>query len=361
NAKAAAYLSGGVDRIKAVVCWGQNPAVTEPNQSKVRDGLKNLDLLVVVDMFENETAACERKSGAPTYLIPACSHVEEAGSVTNSGRWLQWRERACAPKGNSKADLELLLRFAYALDQASAFSHIVTAWAGLGTPIVPAVSGKAYAELYGKYDWTPGDVTAFEAKSVSTEMWPARGADGVAVTAPVAKTVKGSEVIAEAIYKEICRPLNQLADGTGSSVTGGTVWIYSGSPADASTTAASTRGVGGYNGASAEYNLDAIPAGFGSAWQVKNRAKSRDLTPGGAKTYSRWGWAWLYNRRVFYNNGEVPNDQSDTFVSPGLVACLFTMNSSTTALADWSLVYRKYKTMADAPESTLTKTGVNRS
>ncbi len=32
---------------KALVCWGQNPAVTEPNQSAIRAGLKNLDLLVV--------------------------------------------------------------------------------------------------------------------------------------------------------------------------------------------------------------------------------------------------------------------------------------------------------------------------
>ncbi len=166
-----ALADGDANRIISSLVWGQNPAVTEPNQSKVRAGLKNLDLLVVVDMYETETAAVDRKAAGVTYLIPACSHAEEAGSVTNSGRWLQWRERCTSPKGNSKADLELLLRFAYALDKAGAFSHITdVAYNGrrhvcrsdrvpsigvgqLGTPI----NGPAYKGLYGdKYGWTPG-------------------------------------------------------------------------------------------------------------------------------------------------------------------------------------------------------------
>ena len=49
---------------KALISWGQNPAVTEPHQGAIRDGLYNLDLLVVTDMFETETAACDRKPPA---------------------------------------------------------------------------------------------------------------------------------------------------------------------------------------------------------------------------------------------------------------------------------------------------------
>ena len=109
---------------KALISWGQNPAVTEPNQGAIRDGLYNLDLLVVADMFETETAACDRKATGVTYLLPAAAHVEIAGSATNSGRTLQWRYQARKPAGNSKADLEILMRLAYALDQAGAFSHI---------------------------------------------------------------------------------------------------------------------------------------------------------------------------------------------------------------------------------------------
>lgn len=337
------------NRIISAVCWGQNPAVTEPNQSKVRAGLRNLDLLVVVDMFETETAACDRKATGITYLIPACAHVEEAGSVTNSGRWLQWRERATSPKGNSKADLELLLRFAYALDNALAFAHIRGVWGGLAAPIVPSVPLRVYAELYGKYGWTPDGVPgSFEALSTTSEKWP------VGATAVTTATVRGSEVVAENLYKEICRPLNYLADGTFSPVTGGTMWIYSGSG-----TAGGPDVTGGaaWNG-SPSYNANLLPAVTAAVgtnnWTVHNRAKSRNnIVKGndvnGANNYPRWGWAWLLNRRVFYNNSEVSGDQADNFVSPGLVSCLFTMNVSANALADWSLVYRKYKLFADAP------------
>jgi len=361
------------NRIISAVCWGQNPAVTEPNQSKVRAGLKNLDLLVVVDMFETETAACDRKSLGVTYLIPACSHVEEAGSATNSGRWLQWRERACAPKGNSKADLELLLRFAYALDKASVFSHITNVayngasdavptsgvWSTLTSPGVGnngVISGPAYKALYGdKYGWTPGTATKFEAVPGTTERWAPGTAPPITNYAAV-----GSEVVAEAIYKEMCRPTNK------TTTSGGTMWIYSGADTGAADLGGgATPGVGGYNDG-VSYNGNYMPAvtsaGNTVAWQVKNRAKSRNnVVTGadgtvGANNYPRWGWAWLLNRRVFYNNGEVSGDQSDTFVAPGLVALTYTAKNPTPGelgLADWSLVYRKYKTFKDTPSTTV--------
>jgi anaerobic selenocysteine-containing dehydrogenase len=349
------YMAAGTDPanlIKAAVVWGQNPAVTEPNQSAVRVGLKNLDLMVVVDMYETETAAVDRKDNAPTYLIPTCSHAEEAGSVTNSGRWLQWRERATLPKGNSKADIELLLRFAYALDKANAFSHITNvAYNGAGTDVPTAgvwstlttpIAGPAYKVLYGdKYGWTPGQ--DFEAVSLaSVDMWHA------GATAPVTETVTGSEAVCEKIYREFARPLNMYADGTANTISGGTMWIYSGSDAGA------TAGVGGYNGG-VSWNADVIPNAVGASWAVKNRAKSRNNTfkgaaTNGANNFPRWGWAWLYNRRVFYNNGEIAADQADTFVSPGLVSLIFTEKAAPDlGLTDWSQVYRKYKTFADVP------------
>jgi anaerobic selenocysteine-containing dehydrogenase len=356
------------DRIRAAVMWGQNPAITEPNQSKVRAGLRALDLMVVVDMFETETAAVDRKDGAPTYLIPTCAHPEEAGSVTNSGRWLQWRERACAPKGNSKADLELLLRFAYALDKAGAFSHMTdVAYNGLATDVPTSASvwgqlatpitGPAYRALYGiRTGWTPTDSTAFEAITGTTERW-APGA-----TAPISNyAAVGSEIVVETVFQEMCRPLNALASGAASTLTGGTMWIYSGSDTGgASAGEGATPGASGWNGG-ASYNTNYMPivtsSGNTTAWQMKNRAKSRNnIIKGndanGANNYPRWGWAWLLNRRVFYNNGEVAGDQSDNFVSPGLVALLYTAKTPSPAesgLADWSLVYRKYKTFADAP------------
>jgi len=387
-------MVGAGRTIKASVVWGQNPCISEPNQSAVRAGLKNLDLLVVVDTFLNETAVCARKvngvdgatSDGVTYFIPACSYVEEAGSVTNSGRWIQWRERATEPKGNSKSDLELMFRLAYALDQKGAFAHILSAWAALPVAgrIVPSVAGKAYNELFGKYTvadpysfaaaavWYPGNVTGgrFEKDlSGSTEVWHHDK------NYPEIATVYGSEFVAENVYKELARPLNYRADGTYSAVTGGTMWIYSGSGTGSSSL--DITGQAGYSTMALTLDANHIPdsntnlmpavgwteptgTGYTTArWQVHNRAKSRNnwvtgegvATTQNANNYPRWGWAWLLNRRVFYNNGEVASDQADNFVSPGLVSCMFTINpaDSHALLGDWSNAYRKYKTFADKP------------
>ena len=63
---------------KVLVSWGQNPAVTEPNQGAIRAGLENLDLLVVTDMFETETAACDRKATR--------RHLPDSGRRARRGR-----------------------------------------------------------------------------------------------------------------------------------------------------------------------------------------------------------------------------------------------------------------------------------
>lgn len=302
-------------RIKAAVVWGQNPAVTEPNQGAVRKGLYELDLLVCTDMFANETAQCDRKSTGVTYLLPACSHVEEAGSVTSSGRWIQWRDRCRAPKGNSKTDLELLLKFAKALNAAGAFSHLKAQWAtmsGVASLYNSGAGADPFTVLYAKYGW---DGTG----SMETVSGP--DAEGV--------TLSGSEYVAEQIFKEMASPLDAA---TGPA---GTLWIYSGM------------------GAASAYNAntgDVQPA-VGISWGKANRAKSRKgayAEAGASGQYARYGWAWLLNRRIFYNNGELTGDVLDVFVAPGYIARLLTISTNT--LADWSTLYRAYNTLADRPD-----------
>ncbi len=277
--------------IKACVVWGQNPAVTEPNLSKIRDGLRELDLLVCVDMFENETAACDRKATGVTYLIPACSHVEEAGSATNSGRVLQWRYQAIPPKGNSRTDMELLLRFAYAIQQNGGFAHISNVW--------NTISGFTYSTVYDKlygsqYGWTPGG-GAFS-----------------------------SEAAASAVYQQMCMQVN-AADPTQR----GTLWIYT-------------------------LGYSTVLTGQGGGWTQFNRAKERnnvdsDGSGGGHQLYKNWGYAWLVNRRVLYNNGRTPWDQTDAFQGPDQCARLYVTNNGN--LIDYARNYRTYHRLADVPDT----------
>jgi formate dehydrogenase major subunit len=331
-----AFRQMAAGTIKAALVWGQNPAVTEPNQSAVRAGLEALDTLVCVDVFENETAACKRKSNGVTYLLPACSYVEEAGSVTNSGRWIQWRDRARAPHGNSKADLELLLRLAKALATVDAFTHITAKWGTL-TPKI-TTNDKGWDVLYGKHCGTWEGITAggFEALSMSET----NGRVGAQYA-----TVSGSEVVAESVFKEIARRLDDPDALTYGG--GGTVWIYSGTGANGS----------GYDArvdASGNIMPPITVSDTAIPWTTVNRAKSRNSAYAGeALNYPRYGWAWLLNRRVFYNNSEVPHDVADTFVAPGLLSRMMTFTTANTnVLAGYSLAYRKYNALKDLPSVT---------
>jgi len=98
--------------IKGLLCWGQNPAVGGPNSNAERQALEKLDWLVSVDLWETETAAFWKRPGADSmsiktevFMLPACASYEKEGSVTNSGRWAQWRYKAIDPPGESKDDL----------------------------------------------------------------------------------------------------------------------------------------------------------------------------------------------------------------------------------------------------------------
>jgi len=103
------------DRIRGFYVMGQNPAVGGPNANMERKALDKLDWLVVTDLWETETAAFWKRPGADpkaikteVFLLPVASAVEKEGSVTNSGRWLQWRWKAVEPPGEAKEDAWIL-------------------------------------------------------------------------------------------------------------------------------------------------------------------------------------------------------------------------------------------------------------
>jgi formate dehydrogenase major subunit len=97
---------------------GQNPAVGSAHGRLQRLGMANLDWLVVRDLVEIESASFWKDSPeietgeiAPetcrteVFLFPAASHVEKAGTFTQTQRMLQWREKAVEPPGDARSDL----------------------------------------------------------------------------------------------------------------------------------------------------------------------------------------------------------------------------------------------------------------
>lgn len=99
-------------KIPGFIVLGQNPAVAGPYSGREREAMERLEWLVTIDLWETETASFWKRPGADSraistevFLLPAASWVEREGSVTNSGRWLQWRWKAVEPPGEAKEDL----------------------------------------------------------------------------------------------------------------------------------------------------------------------------------------------------------------------------------------------------------------
>jgi len=102
--------------IKGLLCWGQNPAVGGPNSNAERKSLDKLEWLVAIDLWETETAGFWKRPGVDprsikteVFMLPACASYEKEGSVTNSGRWAQWRYKAIDPPGDAKDDLWIIV------------------------------------------------------------------------------------------------------------------------------------------------------------------------------------------------------------------------------------------------------------
>ncbi|BAD84403.1 probable formate dehydrogenase, alpha subunit [Thermococcus kodakarensis KOD1] len=95
--------------VRALYIVGENPAVSEADFMRVRRALRNLDLLVVQDIFPTRTARYAH------YLLPASAFCEKAGSYMNSERRIQWSEKVCEPAYDSKPDWEILTMLGKAL------------------------------------------------------------------------------------------------------------------------------------------------------------------------------------------------------------------------------------------------------
>jgi formate dehydrogenase major subunit len=108
------FESALAGEIKLLWITGQNPAVTSPNLKVVFDALDKVEMLVVQELWETETAAFWERPGADpskiqteVLLLPAAFFMEKNGSISNSGGMVQWRYAAVKPPGQAKPDGEI--------------------------------------------------------------------------------------------------------------------------------------------------------------------------------------------------------------------------------------------------------------
>ena len=235
-------------KMNGYFCQGFNPLLSAPNRAKVQAGLSSLKFLVSIDPLQTETARFWEDHGeynvakpeeikTTVFELPATCFAEDEGSLTNSGRWLQWHWAGGTPPGEAKSDVWIL---------AQLYKRLKALY---------QKEGGAFPDPILHLTWpyeNPDEPTPAElAKEINGYVL----ADVPDPADPTKLLLqKGKQVAGFAALRD---------DGT----TACGCWIYSGC--------------------------------FNEAGN--NMARRDNSDPGGAGTYLKWAFSWPANRRVLYN------------------------------------------------------------
>ncbi|MBS3908842.1 MAG: formate dehydrogenase subunit alpha [Actinobacteria bacterium] len=99
----------GEGEIKALYIMGENPALSDPDSTHVKEALEKLDFLVVQDIFLTETAELA------DVVLPSACFAEKDGTFTNSERRVQRVRKATEPPGEAKPDWRIIAEIGLAL------------------------------------------------------------------------------------------------------------------------------------------------------------------------------------------------------------------------------------------------------
>ncbi|OGP50763.1 MAG: formate dehydrogenase-N subunit alpha [Deltaproteobacteria bacterium RBG_13_43_22] len=227
--------------------WGMNPACSSANSGKVRQALSNLDWMVNVNVFDNETGSFWKGPGmnaqtikTEVFQLPCAASMEKEGSITNGGRWMQWRHKAADSPGEAKPDGDIIFELfqkiqALYLKEKGEFPD-------------PILNLKWDYQTNGRFDIhkVAKEINGYFLEEVDQH--------------PVdKKAYKKGTLVPSFVYL--------LDDGRTSSGN----WLYS--------------------------------ASYTEAGNMAARRKSID--PSGLGLFPEWSWCWPVNRRILYNRASV--------------------------------------------------------
>jgi predicted molibdopterin-dependent oxidoreductase YjgC len=131
---------------------GENPMMSDPNTSHVEQALRNLDLLVVQDIFPSETALLAH------VILPASSSLEKDGSFTNTERRVQLIQPVIPAPGESRPDWQITGEIAHRFDNHMGIERQGNYWDYPSATaifdelasVTPIYSGMSYDRLTGQ-------------------------------------------------------------------------------------------------------------------------------------------------------------------------------------------------------------------
>jgi formate dehydrogenase major subunit len=156
--------------VKGMFAFGMNGVMIGPDTNKNIEALKKADWLVVGEIYPDETSEFwkapgitpeeQKKINTTVYRLPCAGFAEKDGSMTNSARWLQWKNVAVPPPGDARLDQDIIaqiflrVRDLYKKDGGKFPDPVLAATWAYTNPEHPSLSevakeinGKALADL----------------------------------------------------------------------------------------------------------------------------------------------------------------------------------------------------------------------
>ena len=103
--------------VRSLYIMGENPMMSEPNLNVTRQHMQDLEFLVAQDLFINESGAYA------DVFLPAASWAEKEGTFTNTDRRVQRVRQALPPRGQARADWEIISDLAKRIEARLGQSH----------------------------------------------------------------------------------------------------------------------------------------------------------------------------------------------------------------------------------------------
>jgi formate dehydrogenase major subunit len=129
--------------VKALWVIGWDVLLTNPDATQTARAFEGMDLVIVQDLFLNETA-----KAYGTVFLPCASSFEKDGTFMNAERRIQRIRRALPPVGESKADWEIICLVADAMGKGAHFRYASAEeiWEEIRR-VWPAGAGISYGRL----------------------------------------------------------------------------------------------------------------------------------------------------------------------------------------------------------------------
>ncbi|WP_095497442.1 formate dehydrogenase subunit alpha [Paraferrimonas haliotis] len=126
--------------IKALYVMGENPVLSDPDQTHVISGLNKAELLVVQDIFLTETAQLA------DVVLPAFAFAEKEGHVTNTERRVQPLQPAVNAPGQALPDWQIIQLVANAMGANWSYANERAIWEEINH-VTPQYHGIAWQRL----------------------------------------------------------------------------------------------------------------------------------------------------------------------------------------------------------------------